>query len=113
MEPQYSTVDISKLIEWCHHESILAVKTGQDLDAEVLQKSVASLIDIGQLQKLNDSRLNQWLDFRLTEIIELFEDYKSLALGIEKSHMLKSLLLLSKFVESCISMDCIKLSKPL
>ena len=95
----WTAEDTLVLIEWCTYESLAAIKSEQYREAEVLQKGVSTIMGMGQMHAVNDSRLNKWIDFRLSEIRDSLREYRSLELATERSHTLKSIALLTRFIE--------------
>lgn len=97
---RWTEEDTLALIAWAANESIAAIKTGQYQDAEILQQGVATIIGLGQIAITNDSRLNKWLDFRLSEISYPLRDQIIFGSIVERNRIIKSLVLLTKFFES-------------
>ena len=93
--------DTLALIKWVASESIVAIKSGQYTDAEILQRGVAAIIGLGQHAKTNDPRFNKWLDFRLSEISYPLREIRSFGsiVDAERNRIINALFLLTKFFE--------------
>jgi len=94
--------DTLALIEWAANESVVAIKARQYADAEILQRGVAAIIGLGQIAMTNDPRLNKWLDFRLSEISYPLREKRIFGsiVEVQRSRVINSLVLLTKFFES-------------
>ena len=103
--------DTLALIEWAANESIIAIKDGQDNDAEKLQRGVAAVIGLGQCVRTNDSRVEKWLDYRLSEISYPLRDKRDIDSIVERGKIINSLVLLTKFFEGLP--DCLTLGEKL
>ena len=97
---RWTEEDTLALIEWSANESVIAIKEGKYSYAEKLHRGVAAIIGIGQMATTNDSRLNKWLDFRLSQISYPLRDNRLPILNTDRSHILESLTLLTEFFEN-------------
>ena len=75
---RWTDEDTFALIGWAADESIAAIKAGQYADAEILHRGIAAIIGMGQMLMTNDSRLNKWLDLKLSIISYPLRDKSSL-----------------------------------
>jgi hypothetical protein len=98
--PSWTEEDTLLLIDWCANEKVIAIKAQQYTDAKVIQRGVTAIMDAGLFKTINDSRLNKWLDFRLSEISYSLRDKQVLDLKIVRSYIIHSLALLINFLES-------------
>ena len=91
--------DTLTFIAWSANESINAIKTANFSDAELLQRGIVAIINIGQGAIIDDPRLNKWIDFRLSEISDPLRNHRTLNTEIQRTCILKSLSLLTNFIE--------------